>query len=76
MVGLAIAGIVAAVTERPILMILIFLVSFFPAGLYLLGVPSIFRLIGLSDLLFFISSILILSKKYEIRITKKYYNGY
>jgi hypothetical protein len=63
MVVLAIAGVVTAFTERPFLMILIFLFSFFPGGLYLLGVPSIFRLIGLSDLFFFLSSILILLRE-------------
>jgi hypothetical protein len=71
MVGLAIAGILTALTERPFLMILVFLFSFFPVGLYMLGVPTIFRLIGLSDLFFFVSSILILLTTYEIQINRK-----
>jgi hypothetical protein len=66
MVLLAMAGIFTVLAERPALMILVFLSSFFPVGLYLSGVPSIFRLIGISDLLFLLSSILILSRKVQL----------
>lgn len=71
MAGLKLVGIVTALAGRPLLMVLIFLVSFFPAGLYLLGVPTIFRLIGVSDLLFLVSSLWIFWNKTNIRIARK-----
>ncbi len=71
MILLAIFGVTSAITEKPFLMILVFLLWFFPVGLYMLGLPSIFRLIGFSNLLFFISSIVFVFTKYEIHISKK-----
>ncbi len=71
MILLAILGVTAAFTEKPFLMILIFLLLFFPVGLYMLGIPSIFKLIGLSNLIFLISSIVIIITKFEIRISKR-----
>ena len=65
---LSISGLCAAVAKKPLLMLLIFLVSFFPVGLYLLGVPSIFRLIGITNVLFLVSSLLMLSARYRIQI--------
>ncbi len=63
MLLIAAAGLLAAVWQEARLMILIFLLSFFPVGLSLLGTPSIFRLIGIADLLFLLSGLLLLSRK-------------
>ena len=68
MVLLSISGLCASLAKKPLLMILVFLVSFFPVGLYLLGVPSIFRLIGITNVLFLVSSLFMLSTRYKIQI--------
>ena len=67
MIVLAIAGAAAALTGRPFGMILVFVISFFPVGAYLLGVRSIFRLIGIANLFFLTAGILILSQKYRVQ---------
>ena len=60
MVGLALAGMLVAWWRKPLLMLLVFLVSFYPAGLYMLGVPSIFRWIGISSLFYLAASLVLL----------------
>jgi hypothetical protein len=52
MVTLAIVGLLASLKKWPLLMLVVFLASFFPVGLYMLGTPSVFRLIGVADLLY------------------------
>ncbi len=42
--------------ERPCLLMVVALLSFFPVGLYLLGMPGLFRWIGLLNLLLFVAS--------------------
>ena len=61
MLGLALLGMVAAWKARPYLMIAVFVLSFFPMGLYLLGTPGIYRWIGVSDFLFLVSGVLLVS---------------
>jgi hypothetical protein len=61
MILLAILGLLASVKKRPLLMLVVFLTSFFPVGLYLLGVPSVFRLIGVADLLYLVAALWLLA---------------
>jgi len=63
----AVIGVVATLFERPFLMIVIFLFSFFPIGLYLLGVPSIFMLIGICNLLYLVASAVMLYDRYMVK---------
>jgi len=63
---LVLGGALAALFERPFLMVVIFLFSFFPIGLYLLGVPSAYRLIGVFDLLYLLSAVVLLVGKYKL----------
>lgn len=65
MLLLSAAGILTALAKKPFLMFLVFLASFFPIGLYLLGVPGWARLIGIADLLFAFSIVLLLSARYR-----------
>ncbi|HVN53871.1 MAG TPA: hypothetical protein VMT46_06030 [Anaerolineaceae bacterium] len=67
MIILAVAGGATALAGRPFGMILVFVVSFFPVGVYLLGVPSIFRLIGIADLFWLMAGILLLSQRYRVQ---------
>lgn len=60
MATLAALGLLASMKKWPLVMLVIFLVSFFPTGIYLLGVPSIFRLIGVADLLYLIATLWLL----------------
>jgi hypothetical protein len=61
MTVLAIVGLLAGIKKWPLLMLAVFLASFFPVGLYLLGVPSIFKLIGVADLLYLVASLWLLA---------------
>ena len=58
MVALATAGFVAAWRIIPILMFIVFAISLFPVGLYLLGTPGIFRWVGVCNILFLPSGLL------------------
>ena len=60
MTVIAIVGMLASLKRWPLLMLAVFLASFFPAGLYLLGAPSIFRLIGIADVLYFVATLWLL----------------
>jgi hypothetical protein len=59
-VALAALGLLASLKKWLLLMLVIFLLSFFPIGLYMLGVPSVFRLIGVVDLLYLIATLWLL----------------
>src|SRR5512145_2378552 len=58
MINLAGLGVVAVLSDKPYLMMLVFVFSFVPVGLYLLGTPGIFRWIGVFNLLFLVSVLL------------------
>jgi hypothetical protein len=60
MTALAILGLLASLKKWPLLMLAVFLASFFPVGVYLLGVPSVFRLIGVADLLYLVAALWLL----------------
>jgi hypothetical protein len=60
MAAFAIVGLLASLKKWPLLMLAAFLASFFPIGLYMLGVPSIFRLIGIADILYFVATLWLL----------------
>jgi hypothetical protein len=61
MSALAILGLLASLKKWPLLMLVVFLASFIPVGLYLLGVPSVFRLIGVTDLLYLVAAFWLLA---------------
>jgi hypothetical protein len=61
MMTLAIVGLLASLKQWPLLMLVVFLISFFPIGLYLLGVPSIYKLIGVADLLYLVATLWLLA---------------
>ena len=60
MTAIALLGLLAGLKKWPLLMLGVFLASFFPVGLYLLGVPSLFRLIGVADLLYLVAALWLL----------------
>jgi hypothetical protein len=60
MTVLAILGLLASLKKWPLLMLAVFLASFFPVGLYLLGVPSVFRMIGVADFLYLVAALWLL----------------
>jgi hypothetical protein len=64
---LALGGIVATLFDRPFLMIVIFLFSFFPIGVYMLGLPSIYRLIGVFDMLYLLAAVILLYYRFQAR---------
>lgn len=53
-------GLLVSLKKWPLLMLVVFLASFFPVGFYLLGVPSVFRLIAVADLLYFFAALWLL----------------
>jgi hypothetical protein len=56
----AVGGAYASLRRRPYLLLLVFGLSFMPAGLYLLGTPGIFRGIGLANLGWLAAAVLML----------------
>lgn len=58
LVGLV--GLWLAYKGRPYLMTLVFILSFVPLGLYMLGTPGLFRWIGILDLAYLAASLMIL----------------
>jgi hypothetical protein len=60
MILLGVVGVVAVLTEQSWLMFAIFVLSFVPIGFYLLSTPGIFRWIGIFNLLFLLSGLVIL----------------
>jgi hypothetical protein len=60
MVGIATLGVLGAWRGRPYLMLAMFVFSFFPMGLYLLGTPGIYRWIGVFDFLYLVSGVLMI----------------
>ncbi len=58
MMALAAAAFVAAWRIIPILMFLVFGISLLPVGLYILGTPGIFKWVGVCNLLFLPSGLL------------------
>ncbi len=63
MFGLALAGAAAAWKGKPVWMLVVFALSFVPAGLYMLGAPGPFQWVGISNTLFLISGLLMLAKR-------------
>jgi hypothetical protein len=61
MMFVALVGGLAAWKARPYLMLLVFALSFIPMGLYLLGTPGTFLWIGVANLGFLASGILLRS---------------
>lgn len=59
MIGVAAAGIHASLTVRPVVMYLVFALSFFPGGFSSLLTPGLFALFGYLNLLFLFSAVLI-----------------
>lgn len=47
---LAVVAAVASIVGSPGGLLIVFLLSFFPVGLYLLGAPSIFKWVGVAEL--------------------------
>ena len=58
MMALAVAGLIAGLRVRPGVVLLVAVASFVPIGLYLLGVPGIFRWIGVANVLLLVSGLL------------------
>lgn len=63
MMLVAIASAAVAYFMRPYWVLVLFAVSFIPIGLYMLGTPGLFRLIGIFDLLYLLAGILMLVSK-------------
>ncbi len=63
MMALAAAAFVAAWRIIPILMFVVFAISLFPVGLYLLGTPGIFRWVGVCNFLFLPSGLLMRARR-------------
>jgi hypothetical protein len=57
MAMLAIIAVIASVREHGITLIVLFFASFFPIGLYLLGVPGWVRVIGILNLGYLIAGL-------------------
>jgi hypothetical protein len=63
MLVLAAAGLLVTLLDKPYPMLIFASISFFPVGLYLLGVPNACRLIGVADLTFLFASLIMLSQR-------------
>jgi hypothetical protein len=59
MMLLALLAAWGTLTAKPLLLIIAFVGSFVPVGLYMLGAPSIFVLVGVANLLYLFVGVLI-----------------
>lgn len=64
MVLLAVLAILSAWFDRPGALLVVFVMSFVPVGLYLLGTPSLYTGIGLANLLYLLSAALLLLSRW------------
>lgn len=70
MIVLSLLALYACIKVKPLVMYGAFFGSFFPIGLYLLGVPSIFKWIGIFDVLYLVAAVLMsLNKQSFILLT-------
>ncbi|MBI5305386.1 MAG: hypothetical protein HY868_24870 [Chloroflexi bacterium] len=58
MILLCIVGLGGVISARPLLVALVAVLSFLPIGVYMLGVPSFYRLIGVSNLTLLLAGLL------------------
>jgi hypothetical protein len=58
---LAVAGLLASLRGNPYLLLLAFGVSFVPVGLYMLGLPGLFRGIGWLNLAWLAAAVLMIA---------------
>jgi hypothetical protein len=63
MVALAIAAFSASLLGRPVVLLVAMAASFVPVGLYTLGLPSLFRVIGILDVLGILAGGLMISAR-------------
>ena len=63
MIILALAGIYAALKLKPLVMYWVFADSFLSIGLYALGTKNFFRWIGIFNLLYLVSAVLMFLEK-------------
>jgi hypothetical protein len=62
---------ITAWKAKPYLMLVIFLLSFVPMGLYMLGTPGLFKWIGIFNLLFLLASVLMVAEPVVIKLQRK-----
>lgn len=67
----ATVGAAAAYLARPYLMLAIGLIALVPLGLYMLGIPGLFRWIGIFDLLYLAAAIAVWIEKRATKIPQK-----
>jgi hypothetical protein len=72
---ISLLSVVLSIAARPLIMIIVGSVLFFPIGFYMLGAPSIFRLIGICNLLYLAAGILLLVSERSIRIANNRINN-
>lgn len=69
---LAVLAIGAAWFERPVGLVVVFVMSFVPVGLYLLGTPSLYSGIGIANLLYLVAAALLwLGRRAEKRASTR-----
>lgn len=52
---------------KPWALVVAFVGSFVPVGLYTLGLPGVFRFVGVADLLYLFAGVLLSLEQYRIR---------
>jgi hypothetical protein len=63
MVVLALMAAWASLFGKPLVLLLAFLFSFLPFGLYMLGTPGVFFWIGVADLLYLLAALLLVGSR-------------
>lgn len=69
-IGLSLAGLMVTLKTKPYLMVLVAVALFIPIGFYLLGTPGIFRWIGIFNIVFLFSALLMLVKLWGTKSRK------
>jgi hypothetical protein len=71
MMLLAGVGFMVAWKTSPYLMLIVFLASFIPIGLYMLGTPGIFKWIGVFNLLYGLASLSLIAEAWVVKWRRK-----
>lgn len=67
MIALALLAVWGVLAMKPWTLVLAFVGSFVPVGLYALGLPGVFRFVGYANLLFLFAGVLIAFEQYRMR---------
>lgn len=65
MIALAVAGVVASIQARGLLLAVVAVVSFVPMGFYMFGSPGVWKWIGISEIVMLLAAVIMGLTRYS-----------